>query len=606
MKRFLSCLLVLTMLTCLLPTAMAESTDTSFKMETLAVSMLFAAPAYGTLMVDTLPLVFINEDYTVPYISIESYYEFITSYVQASSDTRYSVTCVDTEDGLVCYRENGSFLLFNFDNKSIYYSDQDLFEASVGAVCRADEVGEGYLDEDGNPVYDENGNRLVYYYYRVEDGSTFSCTGNPMSLSLEDSCITMFRTEEEHYLPLAVLNNLFHAGCGFQLVFNGNYLFLLNGYTVDNTCTDENGLTQRDYYYDSPSTQRSETLAELNYELFCLDLDLNYGLKEAHGITTDFDTYFTVIGLKDAMLNPEGSSFADAVNILTNGYFADFHSALNTAGCYFPDEFTLTKVNAPASSRYSNDAYKLFSTARRAAGLTADDEYGNDTILQPYMEVDNTAYITFDSFQIAYDLYGLSDEELESIIGSDTRALIVYASRQINREDSPIEHVVIDLSMNGGGSVLACIYVASWILGSANLCTTNPTTGSRYNVVTQADTNLDNIITEEDHLDLSKVDVYCLTTLNSFSCGNYLPAMLKDSGKVTMLGQTSGGGSCMVGNMVTADGTILQYSSTIRMSTVKNGSFYDVDQGVTPDFVIRKASHFYDREWLNSFIEQLP
>ena len=72
-----------------------------------------------------------------------------------------------------------------------------------------------------------------------------------------------------------------------------------------------------------------------------------------------------------------------------------------------------------------------------------------------------------------------------------------------------------------------------------------------------------------------------------------------------MLGQTTGGGACVVQSSVLADGTIFNYSGNKHICTVKNGSYYSVDQGVEPDYVIRKTAHFYDREWLTRFIEDL-
>lgn len=60
-----------------------------------------------------------------------------------------------------------------------------------------------------------------------------------------------------------------------------------------------------------------------------------------------------------------------------------------------------------------------------------------------------------------------------------------------------------------------------------------------------------------------------------------------------------------VGFNTTAWGTTYQYSSAKRLSFVKNGSYYDVDQGVEPDHVIDNYAHFYDREALTEFIHGL-
>ena len=41
------------------------------------------------------------------------------------------------------------------------------------------------------------------------------------------------------------------------------------------------------------------------------------------------------------------------------------------------------------------------------------------------------------------------------------------------------------------------------------------------------------------------------------------------------------------------------------MSYLKNGSFYDIDQGAEVDYTIRDLNHFYNREKLTEFIDGL-
>ena len=100
-------------------------------------------------------------------------------------------------------------------------------------------------------------------------------------------------------------------------------------------------------------------------------------------------------------------------------------------------------------------------------------------------------------------------------------------------------------------------------------------------------------------------NLFCLTSPKSFSCGNLVPSVLKNSHLVTILGQTSGGGSCVVRPLTTADGSIFQISGSMRLAYMKNGSFYDIDQGVEPDFIIPTPKQFYDREYLTGYINEL-
>ena len=109
---------------------------------------------------------------------------------------------------------------------------------------------------------------------------------------------------------------------------------------------------------------------------------------------------------------------------------------------------------------------------------------------------------------------------------------------------------------------------------------------------------------EKDSLGMS-THVYCLISPKSFSCGNFVPAVLKNSNRATLIGERSGGGACVVLPLCTADGNIFSISGNQKISTVQNGTFYSVDQGVEPDYVISNPEHLYDRKYLTEYIHQL-
>lgn len=46
----------------------------------------------------------------------------------------------------------------------------------------------------------------------------------------------------------------------------------------------------------------------------------------------------------------------------------------------------------------------------------------------------------------------------------------------------------------------------------------------------------------------------------------------------------------------TADGTILNISGPYQLSSVKNGSYYSIDQGITPDVFIRDLKELYEND----------
>ena len=137
--------------------------------------------------------------------------------------------------------------------------------------------------------------------------------------------------------------------------------------------------------------------------------------------------------------------------------------------------------------------------------------------------------------------------------------------------------------------------------GEADIALRDTFTGAETDAMYLADVNLDGGYHEKDHV-CAGYKLYCLTTNNSFSCGNLVPAACQSSGKVTLIGQTTGGGACAVLPCTTAAGTVFQISGNRQISIIKNGSFYNTDAGIEPAFFLDKPESFYDRP---SFVEYL-
>ena len=150
----------------------------------------------------------------------------------------------------------------------------------------------------------------------------------------------------------------------------------------------------------------------------------------------------------------------------------------------------------------------------------------------------------------------------------------------------------------------AAVFVISAVLGDGSVSALNPMTGAMATAVYNVDLNLDHQYGQEDQ-GLTTKNVYCLTSPVSFSCGNLVPCVFMNSNQVTIIGRTSGGGSCVVLPMSSACGTGFQISGFTRLAFIKNGSFYDIDQGAVPDFTISKYMSFYDRERLTEYIDSL-
>ena len=86
----------------------------------------------------------------------------------------------------------------------------------------------------------------------------------------------------------------------------------------------------------------------------------------------------------------------------------------------------------------------------------------------------------------------------------------------------------------------------------------------------------------------------------SFSCGNLLPALLKDYG-ICLLGTKSGGGSCCVLYNPSADGFGYRYSThRARLNNLKG---QNIDAGIEPNYQL-EPDEFFDIEKVGKLIEQ--
>ena len=195
--------------------------------------------------------------------------------------------------------------------------------------------------------------------------------------------------------------------------------------------------------------------------------------------------------------------------------------------------------------------------------------------------------MTFDQFMMdeTFDYYAAAKKGELPDPSTDTLSLVYYAHQQITRENSPIENVVLDLSANNGGMAPTALWVISWFLGDTQVSVVHTATGAESTVAYRADVNFDHQYDEKDTI--TGLNLYCLSSPLAFSCGNLVPWAFKADGRVTLLGRVSGGGSCSVNCLTTAWGTSYQLSGPDRMSFVKNGAYYDVDQGAEPDVFIR-------------------
>jgi hypothetical protein len=464
--------------------------------------------------------------------------------------------------------EDGQQAIFDFAAKTITFPNAEKFFARSFQATSLDPFGLLPTDESGAPTY------------LKEDKATYTVAGHEMVADLGQDEIPMILENGIGYIPVATFSDIFGNALGAKFYYNGINVFIAN---------DPSPL--QDLYYSAPKGPRSQALADFTYHEFCLNGDFNYALKEKHGITT-FDDFLTRTGRKEGLMSTDPQIADATLAYVLETDLDDNHSVAETPSYFAGSDFDLS------DTKYKGTSNTYWDTAEAALEKARNDA---STPITPYQEVGTTAFITFDRFiGISGDYYTTFPTVDDA--AKDTFALIEYAHKKI-KEDG-ISSVVLDLTCNRGGAATAAAYVTSWMLGgSSTLHLSAPLDGAKASFPMSADVNLDKQFNSDDGLDGKKL--YCLTSSISFSSGNLVPSVLKSSGKVTMVGQTSGGGACAVDSTCLADGTGFAFSGSHAICTVKNGVYYDVDQGVVPDYPITDIANFYDRANLASYLATL-
>ena len=523
---------------------------------------------------EDLTLYFVNGEENIPYISMTELTELLNCvYSEALEDPDVNYEMSTYENIVSITRENGAAYYFDLAANTISADDYDLSTVGSGALNGLDVVVNGTTGSEKDILQ-----HSVYAYIN----------GNIITFNLDDYAIHMAADDQEGYIPLATANDLFICTSYLNLVYNGESAFLLESNSLKDSGTGE--LTELgEIYYSVETKDRPQGLIDFTYRELCLALDMHYGLKSEHGIT-NFNDYFVRTGLYEKLTDADPAVFYEAIQELTLLYFADRHSGPNMASAYSGDITTYPQELLGVVLNMAMDDL-IYSNARMSA--TGSDSPAG------YEEYGDTAFITFDQFVID-ETKDYSSCTLEND-PSDTVMLILYADQQIKRENSTIKNIVIDLSNNIGGEADAAAALVAWYLGAALFQVEDVLTGAISTATYSLDVNYDGKI--DDSVDtVQNYNLYCMISPVSFSCGNLVPAFFKQNGYVTLIGKTSGGGACVVQPMATADGCLYQCSGRKKIATATNGSYYSVDQGVTPDIYIDNVSDFYDKDYILSLI----
>lgn len=531
---------------------------------------------------------FVDGNTAIPYFEIEDFVSLKNQMAEIEKRDAVIESCQKNDEKVTLVRDNQSECVFDFDLSTIHFEDFDRFVQSGFTDALVSTVWSHETFSDGT----------AKYYQQAKD--SVNRNGYPVDLNLADYDISFVRDGSQYFVPVQTMSDVLLNEMTDFLLFNGENLFIAD----DSMGSNPNA----EAYYSVPKGMRSEELAKFTYNEFAFAMDFNYGQKKEQNIT-DFRSYLTSLDLTEPLLSQDPEEAAEAFHTLTARYLGGRHNL--TAGySYFIEEDMdfldrLYGINS-AMYDYEDGYFSLYMNGR-------EQNYQHPEEMMPrYEEVGDTAILTFGSFDFPnaedVDYYEtvLTEEDLGNCYrGADIVGLIQYAHKQITRPNSPIENVVIDLSNNVGGDVDAGAYLLSWIMGTAPISVRNTATGAETTAYYQCDANFDRVYDERDNLKDCGKNIYCMVSPMTFSCANYVAAVLKETQSAVILGRHSAGGTCAVQPLSAADGTVVDISGRQELCTVVNGTYYPVDRGVEPDFTLTKLENFYNREKLADVIHSL-
>lgn len=511
----------------------------------------------------------------IAYISLEDGVS-IASLMRASSynNDEYKYTINQNNEVATIVDEKGTKAVFDLTKQTVTIENFDSFVL-------------GY-EKEGIPLMTADFSSIKKSIKLVKEESSYT-KGNEVTLNLNDyPSIKLEKSDNNHGLliPVAVFNDIFFSGAGgFNgIAYNLNNLYISTGLvSLGNTELTPIGK----HYYGSATTKKevSKEFAQYVYDETTFNLDHFYGLKGIRKISS-FKSFIKEKGLEEDLLSGNIEKMEESYATLFYKCLEDGHTAYLAPSFYTDvDDFEVKDT-----SKSENQIKKALENA------DMDKEREKNKLNKPFEIIGDTAFIFFDDFMELDEnkLYGnITSED----IASNNTLLFAYAYKEIKKHPE-VKNVVVDLVTNNGGDATGLIYCLGTLIGKHYIDTMNPLTGSRSHITFQTDINLDGNIDDKD-IPLSKdYKIYFLDSKFAYSCGNLFPVAAKyNNPDVTILGDTTGGGTCVVSSIYNGYGAYVIKSGLMMLTKKTAEGYTHIEDGVKADKPIEYEKMF-DRNYI--------
>lgn len=521
---------------------------------------------------ETLPLRYYDAMPNVPCLGLRAYY-------------RLMLGAELTMEGRVFTTPEGAEATLDPDAGTLTFSDFPGFTNLMGRVVPG--MDNQYLDIPA---------------FTRPDGLAYADPG-PTVLELAKYRIPIHCDGDDVYLPLATLSDIFTNLSYIYVSFNGENVYVNDDVRMDPAW-------QRDPAYADPIYTRAERPADLAafaYDELCFAIDNFYGYPGRAALNDDL----LRLGLDGALRAHsdasrrcrallQSQSLGEYVlgSQMLNTLLADGgHTGLDFGALwsdkpefadFVADYYLAAQGDPPGMADYAR--YRREAAARKILQQKRRALCGN----AHYVEKGDTALIWFDSFMYDFDGWAAfyagegprpENDQMAHVIDGLNRAA----------ENPEIKNVVLDVSLNPGGSADMVVAILSLIADVSAFDAENRLIGRVVTQKYRVDRNFDGAFDDADRDVRYDFNFGILVSRLSFSCGNLLPALMRDLG-MAVLGETSGGGACAVAMHATPEGFAYQLSSGLGRLVDRFGR--DIDAGVRADVPL-DGDQIYDLDALS-------
>ena len=398
------------------------------------------------------------------------------------------------------------------------------------------------------------------------------------------------------YVPLTTLSDMYSHVFGNHVIFNGEKIMLAN---FEKKPADIDAAFFKKPY---ETVERPADLAAYSYGEMCFVIDHFHGKPGRNAIDQtiqekglDMALNETVRKLlKSTKMNEYIFGLEYLGTMLADGSHTTISPIINSIliGAYDQNAIVAlsTKFLVEFEDDYELEYFTVVKNIQRTDGSDMSAKKRKELLkTDTYAKVGNTMYCIFDDFGPA-DSEGWTafykgtgpkptyNPEFKGDITIVTEALDKAAA------DSEVKNFVLDLTCNNGGDLSVLLAITTLLAGKNAVTYENVLTKQRGVKDFEVDGNFDRVFDDKDKAPrYPQLNIAILTSRLAYSCGNLLPSQMKDYGYL-IIGEKSGGGSCSIQRMSTAEGLCYQISSA-RMRLL-NEAGENIDKGVEPHIAL--------------------